>query len=72
MTWANAQVFASLNNAYQTQYGVHAVVTGISVNASDDTVLVKVSANLVRLFPIIVPEVVVTEAGYAEIRVFTR
>ena len=31
-TWANAQAFASMNNAYLAQYGVHAVVTGIAVN----------------------------------------
>jgi hypothetical protein len=48
------------------------VVTGISVNAGADTVLVKVSANLDRLFPSVVPDVVVTEAGYAEIRAFTH
>ncbi len=71
-TWANAQAFASMNNGYPAQYGVHAVVTGITVDAGDDTVLVQVSANLERLFPSVVPEVVVTEEGLAEIRAFTR
>ncbi len=51
---------------------MNAVVTGITVDAGEDTVLVQVSANLDRLFPSVVPEVVVTEAGYAEIRAFTR
>lgn len=71
-TWSNAQAFASMNNGYLAQYGVHAVVTGISVDAGEDTVRVQVSANLDRLFPSVVPEVVVVEAGYAEIRAFTR
>ena len=71
-TWANAQTFASMNNGYLSQYGVHAVVTGISVDAGDDTVLVQVSANLDRLFPSVVPDVTVTESGIAEIRAFTQ
>ena len=71
-TWANAQAFASMNNAYLANYGIHALVTGIKVNAGADTVLVKVSANLDRLFPSVVPNVVVTESGLAEIRAFTR
>lgn len=71
-TWANAQEFASMNNSYLSRYGVNAIVTGISVDARDDTVLVQVSANLDRLFPSIVPNVIVTESGYAEIRSFTH
>jgi Flp pilus assembly protein TadG len=71
-TWANAQAFASMNNGYLSQYGVNAVVTGISVDAGEDTVLVQVSANLDRLFPSVVPEVIVSESGFAEIRAFTR
>ncbi|PWB50518.1 MAG: hypothetical protein C3F13_16330 [Anaerolineales bacterium] len=71
-TWANAQEFASLNNGYLAKYGVNAIVTGISVDAGDDTVLVQVSANLDRLFPSIVPDVMVAESGYAEIQSFTH
>ena len=71
-TWANAQAFASMNNGYLAQYGVNAVVTGISVDANADTVIVQVSANLDRLFPSVVPDVIVTENGYAEIRALTR
>jgi hypothetical protein len=51
-TWANAQAFASMNNSYLAQYGVNAMVTGISVDAGDDTVLVQVSANLVGCFQV--------------------
>jgi hypothetical protein len=71
-TWANAQAFASMNNTFLKRYGVDAVVTGISVDAGKDTVLVQVSANLERLFPSVVPDVVVSESGFAEIRAFTR
>lgn len=71
-TWANAQAFASMNNSYLSQYGVNAVVTGISVDAGKDTVLVQVSANLERLFPSVVPDVIVIESGYAMIRAFSR
>jgi hypothetical protein len=61
-----------MNNSYLSRYGVNAVVTGISVDAGKDTVLVQVSANLDKLFPSVVPDVLVTESGYAEIRAFTR
>ena len=71
-TWANAQAFASMNNGYLAQYGVHAVVTGITVDAGEDVVLVQVSANLERLFPSVVPDISVTERGLAEFRAFTR
>lgn len=71
-TWANAQAFASMNNSYLVLYGVHAVVTGLTVDAEEDTVIVQVSANLNRLFPSVVPEVLVTENGFADIRAFTR
>jgi hypothetical protein len=54
------------------QRGVHAVEKGIVVDAGEDTVLVQVSGDLDRLFPSVVPDVVVTETGYAGIRAFTR
>jgi hypothetical protein len=71
-TWANAQAFASMNNDYLARYGVDAVVTEITMDAGKDTVRVQVSANLDRLFPRVVPEVTVTEVGFAGIRVVTR
>jgi hypothetical protein len=37
-----------------SQYGINAVVTEISVNAGENTVLVQISANLERLFPSVV------------------
>jgi Flp pilus assembly protein TadG len=71
-TWANAQDFASMNNGYLAQYGINAMVTQISVDAGKETVLVQVSANLQRMFPSVVPEVFVSESGFAEIQAFTR
>jgi hypothetical protein len=61
-----------MNNSYLAQYGINAVVTGINVDVEKHTVLVQVSANLDRLFPSVVPEVLVSESGFAEIRAFTR
>lgn len=69
--FANAQAFASMNNGYLVNYGINAVVTGINVNMGKHT-QVQVSANLDRLFPSIVPEIIVSERGFAEIRAFTR
>lgn len=71
-TWANAQAFANMNNGYLDQYGVNAAVTGISVDGGNHTVQVQVSANLSRLFPSVVPAILVSERGTAEIRAFTR
>ncbi|MDD5367551.1 MAG: pilus assembly protein TadG-related protein [Anaerolineaceae bacterium] len=71
-TWANAQSFASMNNNYLAQYGVNAVVTGINLDAGKHTVMVQVSANLDRLFPSLVPNVIVSESGYAKIQAFSR
>jgi hypothetical protein len=71
-TWANAQAFASMNNAYLAQYGVNAVVTGIAVNDEEDTVLVQVSANLERLFPSVVPDIIIVEMGKARVRSFSH
>ena len=48
------------------------MVTGISVDEGEDTVLVQVSANLERLFPSVVPEVIVIENGHAKIQSFTQ
>jgi hypothetical protein len=61
-----------MNNGYLAQYGINAMVTQISVDAGKDTVLVQVSANLQRIFPSVVPEVFVSESGFAEIQSFTR
>ena len=66
-TWANAQAFASMNNNHLAQYEVNAVVTGINFEGKH-VVLVQVSANLNRLFPSVVPEVLVTENGFSRFK----
>ncbi len=71
-TWANAQTYASRNNSVLSGRGIHAYVTGISVDAGADTVRVVVSADLSLLFPSIVPQVVVHETGIAQVRAFSR
>ena len=71
-TWANAQTYASRNNSVLYGRGIHAYVTGISVDAGADTVRVVVSADLSLLFPSIVPQVVVHETGIAQVRAFSR
>ena len=67
-TWAWAQNAASLNTTYLSRHGVHAYVTGIQVDDPANTVRVQVSANLDRLFPSLVPDILVTELGLAEVR----
>ena len=69
-TWANAQEFANINGNYLAKKGVNVFVTGIQVSGS--SVQVMVSASLVRLFPSIVPDIIITETGTAGIRAFTN
>lgn len=69
--WASAQAYASLNTEYLSALGVSAMVTGISVDNTNHTVEVVVSANLDRLFPSVVPDIVVSEAGLAMVRAET-
>jgi hypothetical protein len=71
-TWANAQTYASRNNSVLSARGIHAYVTGISVDSSVDTVRVTVSADLSLLFPSVVPKVIVHETGIAQVRAFSR
>ena len=71
-TWANAQAFASMNDGYLMQFGENPVVTGVNVDARKHIIQVQVSATLDRLFPSVVPEVIVSEQGVAEIKAFTR
>jgi len=61
-----------MNNKYLAQYGINAVVTGINLDAGKHTVMVQVSANLDRLFPSLLRNVVVSKSGFAEIRAFTQ
>jgi len=69
--WAEAQAYASWNTQYLSAQGIHAMVTGISVDNTNHTVEVVVSANLERLFPSVVPDIVISEHGLARVRAET-
>lgn len=71
-TWANAQSYVDLNTIGLSAKGVHAFVTGIQVSGGDNTVQVKVSADLSILFPSVVPRVTATQIGVAKLRVITH
>ena len=67
-TYSTAQHYADMNNDYLAQLNIRPVVTGIRVSDANDTVYVAVSADLSALFPSIVPELLVTETGTAQVR----
>lgn len=55
------QTTSNLNNWYLSRYSMNKVVAGINVDSGKDKVSVQVSANLYRLFPSVLPNVLVTE-----------
>jgi len=71
-TWANAQAFADMNNGYLAKYGVNPAVTGIVVDDAKDKVSVQVSASVNRLFPGVLPDLIISENGAAQIRAITK
>ncbi len=71
-TWAQAQSMVNANTSMLSAQGINAWVTGINVNDGANTVQVSVSCNLARLFPAVVPDVIVTQTGLAEVGAFTR
>jgi Flp pilus assembly protein TadG len=71
-TWAQAQALVDANTSMLASQGIRAWVTAIEVNDGANTVRVRVSCNLSRLFPSIVPDVIVTQSGLAEVGAFTR
>ena len=71
-TWSKAQSYVSSNTSGLSAKGVHAFVPGIQVSGGDNTVQVKVSANLSILFPSVVPNVTVTQTGIAKLRALTH
>jgi Flp pilus assembly protein TadG len=71
-TYSVAQHYADMNNNYLEKLNIHPSVTGIQVSDGDDTVYVAVSADLSALFPSIVPQVMMTETGTAQVRSFQR
>lgn len=71
-TWSQAQAMVNANTGMLAGEGIHAWVTGIDVNDGANTVRVTVSCNLSRLFPAVVPDVIVTQTGLAEVGAFSR
>ena len=71
-TWSSAQSYVNLNTVGLSAKGVHAVVTGIRLSGSDNTVSVNVSADLTILFPSVVPKVLVKQTGVARLHAFTH
>jgi len=71
-TWSEAQAMVNANTGMLSAQGIHARVTGINVNDAANTVQVSVSCNLSRLFPAVVPDVIVNQTGLAEVGAFTR
>jgi Flp pilus assembly protein TadG len=70
--WANGQALANMNNGYLAKYGVNPAVTGIVVDDAKDKVSVQVSAGVNRLFPGVLPDLIISENGAPQIRVITK
>ena len=66
------QAFADMNNGYFAKFGVNPAVTGILVDNAKDKVSVQVSASINRLFPSVLPDLIISETGFAQIRAFTK
>ncbi|MCX6056104.1 MAG: pilus assembly protein TadG-related protein [Chloroflexi bacterium] len=71
-TWGTARTYAALNGAGLAAKGVRVFVSGIQVSNRGNTLQVEVSANLSRLFPSLVPEVLVSRIGVASLRAMTH
>lgn len=70
--WTSAQAYVTANSQGLSARGVHAFVTAIQIDEPNDMVRVQVSANLSTLFPSIVPQVLITRTGIAQIRALTH
>ncbi len=69
-TWSQAQMTATENTTYLSERGIHAKVTGISIDESQHVVHVSVSADVSPFFPVVVPKILVTETGAAQVGAF--
>ncbi len=69
-TWSQAQITATENTTYLSERGIHAQVTTVSIDESQHTVRVSVSADLSPFFPAVVPRILVTETGAAQVGAF--
>ena len=67
-TYSVAQKYANMNNDYLGKLNIHPKVTRIRISDANNTVYVAVSADLSALFPSIVPDLLVTETGTAQVK----
>ena len=61
--------YAAANASYLTRQGIHPRVESIDVDQANHTVHVHLTADITRLFPSMVPQVVVHGEGTAEVRI---
>ncbi len=69
-TWSQAQMTATENTTYLSKRGIHAQVSGVSINEGQHEVKVSVSADLSPFFPVVVPRILVMETGAAQVGAF--
>jgi hypothetical protein len=63
-----AQYYALLNTYYLPSRGIYVRITDIQVDQATRTVLVRCRADVSRLFPAFVPQIVIEREGRAEVR----
>jgi Flp pilus assembly protein TadG len=63
-----ASAYAGMNSGYLAARGIHASVTGISVDQNRRTVAVSMAADASSLFPSVLGGIVVRAEGEAEVR----
>ena len=61
--------YAAANASYLTRQGIHPRVESIDVDQANHTVHVHLTADITRLFPSVVPQVIVHGEGTAEVRI---
>jgi len=61
--------YAAANASYLVRQGIHPRVESIDVDQDNHTVHVHLTADITRLFPSVVPQVIVHGEGTAEVRI---
>ncbi len=63
-----AQAYVDRNTSYLGSRGIHPSITGMWIDQANKTVHVEVSADISRLFPQVVPSVIIHGHGIAQVR----
>jgi len=66
--YGRASLYANLNTDYLASQGIQVHVVSIQADNASQTVRVQCSADITPLFPPIVPDMVVTRTGIAQVR----